>query len=253
MEKREKKGQVTIFIIFGIVVVTVILGLVFLMDRGAETTSSGEVESRGLVEGCVRDIVEDSLVKMMKNGGEISPWQSILYKNERWAYLCYQADFYQGCYNLHPMLELQIEKEIERDTSVGVQGCFNAMREDLEGRGFSVSGGATEYSIDLLPGYVAVKLKKDIQISGEDDVQKFSDFNDEIVSPIYDLARVARDIVNSESQFCHFEYNGYMLLYPKYDIRRVDYQDSKMYRVIDRRSGAEFKFAVRSCAFAPGI
>jgi len=69
----------------------------------------------------------------------------------------------------------------------------------------------------------------------------------------FDLVRVARVIVNSESQFCHFEYNGYMLLYPEYDIRRIDYQDSKIYRVIDRRTGSEFKFAVRSCAFAPGI
>jgi len=44
-----------------------------------------------------------------------------------------------------------------------------------------------------------------------------------------------------------------MLLYPKWDIRRIDYDDSKMYRLIDRKSGAELKFAVRSCAFAPGI
>ncbi len=253
MKKIEKRGQVTIFIIFGIIVVAAILGLILLMNRGGETTSLGEVGPRDFIEGCVRDLVEDSIVKMMKNGGEISPWQSIPYKSERWSYLCYQADFYQGCYNIHPMLELQIEKEIERDTSVGVQGCFNAMREDYENRGFSVGGGATEYSIDLLPGYVAVDLKKDIEISGGDSTQQFSYFGAEIVSPIYDLVRVARDIVNSESQFCHFEYNGYMLLYPRYDIRRVDYRDSKMYRVIDRRSGAEFKFAVRSCAFAPGI
>jgi len=67
------------------------------------------------------------------------------------------------------------------------------------------------------------------------------------------LVRIARDVVNSESQYCNFEYNGYMLLYPKYDIRRIDYSDSKIYRLIDRLSGDEFRFAVRSCAFAPGI
>ena len=59
--------------------------------------------------------------------------------------------------------------------------------------------------------------------------------------------------MNSEAQYCHFEYNGYMLLYPKYYIMRVDYDGSKVYRVIDRRSEEEFRFAVRSCAFAPGI
>jgi len=84
-------------------------------------------------------------------------------------------------------------------------------------------------------------------------VQNFENFDTSILSSIYDLVRVARDVVNSESQYCHFEYNGYMLLYPKYDIRRIDYDDSKIYRVIDRKSGEEFKFATRSCAMPPGI
>ena len=248
-----RKGQVTIFVIVGIMVVISILGLIFLMNRGGETLSPGDLSPRDIVGACVRDAVMDSIDKMMMNGGEALASQAISYKGEEWNYLCYQADFYQGCYNIHPMLELQIEREIEMDTSVAVQSCFNSMREDFEDRGFDVSGGPTEYSIDLLPGYVAISLVKDIEVSGEGGSQAFSDFGVEAQSPIYDLVRVSREIVNSESQFCNFEYNGYMLLYPEYDIRRIDYRDSKMYRVIDRRSGAEFKFAVRSCAFAPGV
>jgi len=107
--------------------------------------------------------------------------------------------------------------------------------------------------IDLLPGKVDIKLSKDVVIEREGSSQRFEDFGSSVPSSIYDLVRVARDIVNSETQYCNFEYNGYMLLYPQYDIRRIDYDGSKIYRVIDRRTGAEFKFAVRSCAFAPGI
>ena len=253
MKKRNNLGQVTIFIIVGITIVVAVLALVFLMGRDAEVLRPNDLGPRDMVVACVRDVVEDSVDKMMRNGGEILASQAILYEDEEWNYLCYQADFYQGCYNIHPMLELQIEREIERDTGVGVQGCFNAMREDFEDRGYDVSGGGTAYSIDLLPGYVNVKLRKDIEISSESGKQSFDDFSIEVLSPIYDLVRVARVVVNSESQFCHFEYNGYMLLYPEYDIRRIDYRDSKLYRVIDRRTGDEFKFAVRSCAFAPGV
>lgn len=248
-----KKGQVTIFIIVGIMIVSGILGVVFLMGEDIEVLSPSDLGPREFIRSCVSDAVEDSISKMLRNGGEVSVSQAISYMGKEWNYLCYQADYYQGCYNIHPMLELQIEGEIVRDTSVGVQGCFNAVREDFEDRGFDVGGGATEYSVDLLPGYVAVDLKKEMEISGEGGVQAFEDFGFEVVSPIYDLVRVSRLIVNDESQFCNFEYNGYMLLYPEYDIRRTDYRDSKIYRVIDRRSGAEFKFAVRSCAFAPGI
>jgi len=251
--KPRKRGQVTIFIIVGIVVVVAILGIFFLGNKKGKIIKHTNLNPRDVVEACVRDVVKNSTYKMMQNGGEIIPSQTISYDGEQWDYLCYQADFYQGCYNTHPMLQSQIASEIKQDTSVGVQTCFNSMKSDFERRGFKVSGGGTFYSINLLPGYVAVYLKKDIKISGEGGIQSFDNFGMRVSSPIYDLARIARIIVNSESQFCNFEYNGYMLLYPKYEIKRVDYDGSKIYQVIDRRSGDKFKFAVRSCAFAPGI
>jgi hypothetical protein len=247
------RGQVTIFIIVAIMIVGSIFALIFLARDGADVVRSSDLGPRNFITSCSHEVVSDSVDKMMRNGGEALASQAISYEGAEWSYLCYQADFYQGCYNIHPMLEVQVENEIERDASVGVQGCFNAMREDFEDRGFDVSGSGTTFSVDLLPGYVDVKLNKGIEILDGNGNQAFEDFGFEIVSPIYDLIRVARDIVNSESQFCHFEYNGYMLLYPEYDIRRIDYGDSKMYRVIDRKSGEEFKFAVRSCPFAPGI
>ena len=247
-----KRGQITIFIIAGIVIVAGILISLIFMGR-VELESPVNSEPKVFVDKCVRDVVEESIGKMLRNGGEILPTRAILYQGEEWNYLCYQGDYYQGCYNIHPMLEMQIEKEIVRDTEDSVQGCFDAMREDFEDRGFDVDGSETVYSVDLLPGYVKINLDKKISISRGGSAQSFENFETKVLSPIYDLVQVARDVVNSEAQFCHFEYNGYMLLYPQYDIRRIDYSDSKIYRLIDRPSGAEFRFAVRSCAFAPGI
>ncbi len=179
-----KRGQVTIFIIVGVVIVGAILLLIFLMNRGGDTLKPSNLGPRDFVAACVRDVAEDSIQKMLDNGGEILASQAISYKGEEWNYLCYQADFYQGCYNIHPMLEMQIEREMERDMSVAVQSCFNSMREDFEDRGYDVTGGSTEHSIDLLPGYVDVYLKKDIEISSPSGVQKFGDFGIEVVSPL---------------------------------------------------------------------
>ena len=252
MDVEIKRGQVTIFIIVGIVIVVGIVGSIIFMGK-FNVESPANLGPQTFVDKCVKDVVEESINKMLKNGGEILATRAIAYQGDEWNYLCYQADFYQGCYNIHPMLEMQIEKEIVTDTSIAVQDCFDTMREDFEKRGFDVSGGATEYSINLLPGYVEINLAKKIDVSRDGSSQSFEDFGGRVLSPIYELVQIARDVVNSESQFCHFEYNGYMLLYPKYDIRRIDYSDSKIYRLIDRKSGDEFRFAVRSCAFAPGI
>jgi len=248
----EKRGQVTIFIILGILIVAGVIAFAFFM-RGGSVGPTTEVNPVSVVQSCVEDLVEDSVDLMLANGGEVLPSQAILYQSNEWNYLCYQADFYQGCYNFHPMLQAQVEEEITKNTLDGIENCFDIIRQDFEDQGFVVGAGDVDYSVDLMPGYVDVKLKKRINISDGNGAKVFDDFGFEVLSPIYELVHVARDIVNDESQFCNFEYNGYMLLYPQYDIRRVDYRDSKLYRVTDRRTGDEFRFAVRSCAFAPGV
>jgi len=248
----EKRGQVTIFIIVAILIVVGIVAAFWLMGRDDIETPM-DLDPKQFVQKCVRDAVEDSVEKMLENGGQRVASQAISYQGHEWNYLCYQADYYQGCYNLHPMLEFLIESEIEEDIGDEVEACFNSMIEDFENKGFDVSDGSLDYSINLLPGSVEINLEKKVDVTQSDSSQSFEDFDTKILSPIYELVRVAREVVNSESQFCHFEYNGYMLLYPDYDIQRFDYMDSKIYRLIDRRTGAEFKFAVRSCAYPPGI
>ncbi|MBU3923376.1 MAG: hypothetical protein KJ592_00505 [Nanoarchaeota archaeon] len=247
-----RRAQVTIFIILGIVIVVGIIAAFYFIG-GVDLESPGSLNPKGVVDKCVQDVVGESVDKMLFNGGEIVPTQTIAYQGDDWNYLCYQADYYQGCYNIHPMLELQIEKEIVRDSAEGVEDCFDFMRRDFEERGYDVEVGASDYSVDLLPGFVEINLDKKVRVSKDGTSQEFDDFGTSKASAIYDLVGIAREVVNSEAQFCHFEYNGYMLLYPKYDIRRVDYMDSKIYRLIDRRSLEEFKFAVRSCALAPGV
>ncbi len=250
---RTKRGQVTIFIIFGILVIVGILALFFLMGDGGEILAPSDLGPRDSVRDCVEDVVEESVVRILENGGERSPSHAVLYEGREWNYLCYQQEYYIGCHNIHPMLEIQIEREIERDSATGIQGCFDVMKDDFEGRGFEVSGGSTEYFVDLVSGHIDINLKKKIDIDGESGANSFENFNTGISSSIYKLVQVVRRIVDSESQFCDFEYNAYMLLYPEYDIKRTDYRENKIYSVSDRLSGEEFKFAIRSCAFPPGV
>ena len=243
----EKRGQVTLFIIVGIVFVVGIVALVIFMWN-VDVDSPVDLGPRAFVGKCVRDAIEESVVKVLVGGGEIVPSQSIMYMGHEWNYLCYQADNGLRCYNLHPMLEMKIESEIRQDTMDDVQDCFNVIAVDFENSGYDVSGGATNYSIDLLPGKIDINLEKDIEIVKDGVAQNFADFDTSVLSSTYNLIQIAREVVNSEFQYCNFEYNNYMLLYPKYDIRRIDYFGSKIYRLIDRASGDEFKFATRSCA-----
>jgi len=236
-----------VFIILGIVIVVgIVILLFFLGEVGVD--SAVELGPKVFVGKCVRDAVEESVEKILIGGGEIVPSQSILYQGEKWNYLCYHADYFLSCYNLYPMLEKRIEEEIRLDTMDEVQDCFDAVAIDFENSGFDVSGGATNYSIDLLPGKVDINLKKSIEVVREGAVERFEDFDSSFLSSVYNLVGVARTVVNAEAQNCFFEYNSYMLMYPEYDVRRTDYFGSKIYRLVDRVTGDEFRFAVRTCA-----
>lgn len=247
-----KDGQVTIFVILAIVIVAAVIFL-FIFLREPESSPAEGVGLGSFIQRCAEESIENSVDLILKNGGEINPTQTIYYGGENYTYLCYQEDYYLPCYNLYPMLYEIIEEEIKENTRDDVQDCFNEMREDYQSRGFSVQGGAGDYSVSLFPGNVKVNLKKKIEISDRDSSQSFEEFGFEIVSPIYELASITREIVNSESQYCYFEYNGYMLLHPEYKIGRIDYGGSKIYNVLDRQTGKEFKFAVRGCVSPPGI
>ncbi|MFA5061133.1 MAG: hypothetical protein WC494_02370 [Candidatus Pacearchaeota archaeon] len=248
----KKKGQVTIFIILAVVIVVAVIFLFFFL-REPESSTTEEVSPKSFIQRCAEDLVIESVEIILKNGGKILPEQTIQYEGENYTYLCYQEDYYLPCYNLYPLLQEGIENEIKENSKGKVQNCFNLMKEDYESRGFSISGGATNFSINLFPNSIKINLEKDVEITDKDISQKFEDFSFEIASPLYELINIAREIVNSESQYCYFEYNGYMLLHPEYKIWRIDYDGTKIYKIVDRNTGKEFKFAERGCVSPPGI
>jgi len=250
--KINSRGQVTIFVVLAVMIVVAIVGVIFLRTN-IKSDFANDLGARQAIVSCVETAVKESTQKIFDGGGEIFPEKFIMYDGLVHNYLCYQDDFYSRCYNRFPLLEESIENQIREDTKEEVQNCFNVLRSDFEERGYKVSGGSTDYSIDLVPGKVKINLKKRVEVVGEKSSSNFENFDGEVLSSLYELLGVAREIVNDESRYCNFEYNGYMILYPRFDIRRISYIDSRIYLLIDRNSGEEFRFAVRSCALPAGL
>jgi hypothetical protein len=247
-----KKGQVTIFIVLAIIIVAGVI-VAFFLFGGIDGDSSNSENPKTFIENCMKEKVEESIDSVMRGGGVVDPFLYQMRNDKLYNYLCYQDSYYTTCVNQFPMLISVAEKEIKEDTLQELGDCFEELRLDLESQGFDVSLGVSSYNISLATGIVGVIIERDLSIVKGGDSQRFSDFSLEILSPIYDLIVIAREIVNQESQFCHFEYSGFMAIYPKYDLKKTDYDNSKLYRLIDRRSGKQFKFAVRSCVLPPGI
>ncbi len=89
----EKKGQVTIFIILGIVIVAAVL--VFFLWAQPTYFSEG---SGGLgFEGCVGDAIEQGIEQLESTSGFINPEFAFSHQGEALAYLCYTNEFYKTC------------------------------------------------------------------------------------------------------------------------------------------------------------
>ncbi|MAH50083.1 hypothetical protein CMI37_29960 [Candidatus Pacearchaeota archaeon] len=246
-----RKAQVAIFIIVGIVLVVGII-MAILFFGGVDVQLKEDLNPEQFISKCVRDAVEPSVGAVLGGGGRVGPSFFKMYQDEEYNYLCYNRNYYLPCVNQYPQLKEIVEDEIKQDSKGRVDECFAALKRESEDKGFSFDAGALDYDIELVPKAVLIKVEKRIDIVREGNAETFSEFDTRILSPLYELAGAAREIVNQESQYCNFEYNGFMLFYPEFEIQRIDDED-KIYLLTDKRSGKLFKFAVRSCVLPPGI
>lgn len=249
-----RRAQVTIFVIVGILLIIGIVAM-FFFRINITTERVADQNPREFISSCIEEAVEEAVVKVLNGGGKLSPTKTINYSfdpktgQRPYNYLCHTADYFKTCYNLQPMIEQTAEEEIYSDTQIKVKNCFTRLKDNLENEGFSVSGRFKEYSVDLLPGQINLNIQAEIAIKKGDSSQKFDNFDVKILSPLYSLIDLAEKVVAAESAHCYFDYDAYMLLFPEFNIRRIDYEGSKIYHLIDRASEMTFKFAIRSCVF----
>jgi len=250
--KINKRAQLTIFVILAILIVVLLLGLVWLL-RGRVSQESILENPESFIDNCVRDAVEQEVGAVLVGGGKIEPEFYKSYLGEKYNYLCYQKSNYLSCINQYPMLKDGCENEIGKKVESKIENCFEVLKDEFEKSGYDISLGNLKFDVQIVPGKIWIRIIKKVDIVKDGNSQSFEKFESFVLSPAFNLISIAREIVNQESQFCNFDYGGFMVLYPDYNIRRISYDDSRIYIVEDRKSEEKFKFAVRGCALPAGI
>ncbi len=248
---RNKKGQVTIFIIIAILIVVGVVVYFIWVEPSSSNISSSE-NPNNFIDNCVEDEVELSIEKILVGGGRIIPDFYELYQSEKYNYLCYQRNYYLPCVNHYPMLKATIEEEIKQDADDGVRECFSDLKEELEAKKYVVSGGTLDWGVVLVPGAVEININKNLEISKEGS-QSYSSFDTKVLSSLYGLVSTTRRIINDESRNCNFDYTTFVLLYPDYEINRFIYDGSKIYNIINVKTRENFMFAIRGCVLPPQL
>jgi hypothetical protein len=250
----KKRGQVTILIIVGLIFLFVVALFFFIANKDEFLDEPPSKTPQLFIDQCIAQAVQPSITTVLDHGGFIIPEHFIRRNDHPYNYLCFVDLYYAKCYNYYPSLHLITQEQIRVDSRDRVEDCFTFLIEDYESQNYDVESGPLEYDVEVIPGSVRLRVHKEITTRrGDGSLDTFEDFDTSIPSDLYDLIGISRQIVNQEAEFCYFENNGFMMLYPNYNITKISYLESKLYEVQNRRTKETLKFAVRSCPFAPGI
>jgi hypothetical protein len=154
--------------------------------------------------------------------------------------------------NQQPMLKYNIENEITDYAIPKVQACISELKTQLEKMGYSVTAGSLSLTTSLQPKKVVIDAAIPITISKEE-TKKFENYQATILSPLYEHAILAQEIVNSEVEYGDYDQLSYMLYMPNTDIEKKLAGEDTIYVLRDRGNNQRFLFATRSYVMPPGF
>ena len=257
----KKRGQVTIFIIIGIVIVSAI-ALFLLLRSGFEIPGIGigkETSPSSFLESCMEDKIKETIEIISSQGGYVTPslYKSFKFEDENSptdiSYLCYTQNSYIQCINQEPMLIQHLQNETKNYISDDVGDCFDSFASSLEKQGYVPNVKYEGFEVELMKKKIIINLKADITLTKAGETTNQEDFKIIIPSRFYDLIVVVQEIINKEATNCDFSHYD-MFRYPEFNIYSHRTADSSViYTVKHRESKEEFKFAVRGCVMPPGF
>jgi len=249
----DKRGQVAIYVIIAIAIVGIVVAFLFLRERFAPSLSV-EIDLKSGIEKCVSDSVNEGLEIMLPQGGFIEPKNFRVFNKTKISYLCYVDGNFKPCINQHPVLTREVSEEVKSYIMPRIENCIETLTKELEKRGNKIEGGDMGIRVNLVKGKVVVEIDKKIVVEKLESKKVYDGFKIEVMHPVYEMLMVAEDIVNSEIEYCSFEYTGYMLMHPEIDIRLyVTSYSEKIYTLKDNISGKTMKFAIRGCVIPAGF
>jgi len=257
-----KKGQVSIFIILGIVLVFLI-ALFILLRAGVipnNILERKEINPDNFLKICLEEKIKKTAETISLQGGYLS---NILNKTFKFdiddkeqdiAYLCYNQNYYYPCINQEPVLIQHLKKEIKNQIKSEVENCFNELKLNLENEGFAVNSAYSDFEVNLEPKNIIVDINANIKTEKSEEISEQKNFKVITANNIYDNAIVVQEIVSQEARFCNFDLLGFMVLYQEFNIDKIRTSDLEIIYSVEKKDSKEkFRFAIRGCVIPPGF
>jgi len=251
----QKRGQVAVFVVIGIVIVI----LAVLLFVGRKEYGIGVPNLRFLsdklqpIEDNARNCVDLSVIKTFdtfaKQGGDLNPSRYVFHQSRKVKYLCYNIQDSDKCINMMPPLNLMLEN-LQSELNNDIKNCVS---KDLTQNGFGYEvkvNGEPETKLNVVGNDLRVVVNYDVEVIKGENLQKLSKIEKSLDIPLVELYNTALDVVNSHASTGFFEQLFYMLDKKGKYVINVDKSPSLgnvgdiIYRINKKDSDFEFWFAV---------
>ena len=253
MEKN-KRGQVTIFVVIAIVIV--VLGvLIYLLWPRLFSSAAFDVKNpERFLQECIKEDLEQVVSLISSQGGKISPTNYYLYMDEKLNYLCYTNAYYKLCTVQEPFLQESIEDEITQNISTKVDECWSLLIQAYEKKAYDVSEKKGDLRLEILPEKIILRLL-DYEISVQkDSIETYNSFNILLDNNLYELLGFTKNIIDWETTIGEADMWAYMMFFKHIKAEKIKQtDDTKVYILTNKETGDKFQFATRSLAFPPGF
>lgn len=248
---KNKRGQVTVFIILAIAIVIVLIVLLTGRDRLFSVFIPESPINQ--IRTCAQEPVEEAIDILKLQGGSLDPELYYLYQGNKVEYLCYTDANYKNCVMQKPLLKQSIEKEIKSYAEPRIKNCINSVVDELKNKGYEVSITSPDISFSLVPNNIMININTNLQIT-KDSTELYKSIKTDVSSKLYDMVMITSSISNWEALYGDSETMTYMMYYPSLKIEKKKQGDgTTVYILTDRDSEDKFMFASRSLVIPAGL
>ena len=254
---KNHRGQITIFVILGLIIVGAAV-LVYFLYPQIKSTFNGPMDPQGFIQSCVENKIKDTVTQLELHGGSMNPSFYYQYYNDNLkkpyhvAYLCYINEYLQPCIVQQPLLQGYMENVIKQEINSTVSSCFSDLEKSYKSRGYSETLQKGSTVVDILPERIVVTFNNKFTIT-KGETQSYDKFNVLVNNNLYELSAIANSILNWEVSYGDAPVQAYMSNYHNLIVEKKEQSDgTKVYIITDKDTNEIFQFASRSFAWPPG-
>lgn len=217
MERRkmEKKGQLTAFIILGIVVLAGIILVFYLRGQfffGPVTPTNLAnriVPIKEHITTCIQEVAPEPIERIGLQGGHLKTGEDTYRKRDGIpiSYLCYNIEGQPQCYN-RMLLISEMEGEIGDAIRKGLATCIDINQYK---KGFEIQTGTMDVDTEIGDDNVVVTVKYPITLIKDGTKVTEDTFSVNFNYPLGRLYDVSQDIIDVHTEFGQFDQLRYML------------------------------------------